>query len=121
MEKTVVGLVEDIHIFNTEKEKSVITARIDTGATNSSIDLTLASKIRLGPVIKSIVVKSAHGTKLRPVIETEIKICDRKIKAHFTLADRSHMKYQILIGQNILKQEFLIDPAKKVSKEVKKL
>jgi hypothetical protein len=29
------------------------------------------------------------------------------------VADRSHLKYKILIGQNILKKGFIIDPQKK--------
>ncbi|MFH1589234.1 MAG: RimK/LysX family protein [archaeon] len=112
MEKTVVGLLEHVKL-NGHDIDEVILARMDTGATNSTIDLQLASKLRLGPVIESKVVRSTHGTKLRPVIETEIEICNKKITARFTLADRSKMKYQVLVGQNILKQGFLIDPSKK--------
>ncbi|MBU1854672.1 MAG: RimK/LysX family protein, partial [Nanoarchaeota archaeon] len=100
------------------KKESII-ARMDTGATNSSIDLQLASKLMLGPVIESKVVRSTHGTRLRPVIETDIEISGHKIKEKFTLADRSHMKYPILVGQNILKKGFLIDPSKEVKQEDK--
>ncbi|MBU1201784.1 MAG: RimK/LysX family protein [Nanoarchaeota archaeon] len=113
MEKTIVGLVEKVRL-NSHRADEEISARIDTGATNSSIDLRLASRIKLGPVIQSKLVKSANGTRLRPVIECDIEICNKKIRAHFTLADRSHMKYPVLIGQNILKQGFLIDPLKNV-------
>ncbi|MBC8495086.1 ATP-dependent zinc protease [archaeon] len=118
MEKCIVGLIEKVKLNGSEEEQEIL-ARIDTGATNSSIDLKLASKLRLGPVIQSKIVKSTHGAKLRPVIEAEVEICDRKIKEKFTLADRGHMRYQVLIGQNILKQGFLIDPSKE-SVEVKK-
>lgn len=113
MEKTIVGLLERVKLNNNGTDMEII-ARIDTGATKSSIDLSLASKLKLGPVIASSLIKSAHGTKLRPIIEIEIEMCNRKIKDHFTLADRAHMKYQILIGQNILKQGFLIDPLKEM-------
>ena len=108
-----VGLVEKVKL-NGHKNKHEILARIDTGATNSSIDLKLASSLKLGPVIKSKMVRSTNGSKLRPVIETEINICGRKLKEHFTLADRSYMRFQVLIGQNILKQNFLIDPSKEL-------
>lgn len=120
MDKTVVGLLEKVKLNGHGNNKEIIIARIDTGATNSAINLQLASKLKLGPVIESKIVKSTHGTKLRPVIETEIEICGRKIKEKFTLADRSHMKYQVLIGQNILKQGFLIDPSLERPEEVKK-
>ena len=43
-----------------------------------------------------------------------IKMNGLVIEAEFTLADRAHMNYPLLIGQNILKKgNFLIDPNKK--------
>lgn len=123
--RTLVGLTEKIIVKSNSNEK-VLIARMDTGATKSSLDLTLASKLKLGPVVDSRLTKSAHGVKLRPVVEVEVVICNRTLKQKFTLADRSHMKYPVLIGQNILRKGFLIDPtksykssAKKESKEVK--
>ena len=109
--KVVIGLAEKVNIYCDGGRKNVI-AKIDTGATKSSIDTNLAAELRLGPVIKSKLVKSAHGSKLRPIIEAEIELAGKKIKSEFTLADRAHMKYRILIGQNILKDGFLIDPTK---------
>ena len=109
--KLVIGLAEKVDINYYSGSKKVI-AKIDTGATKSSIDTNLAAELRLGPVIKSKLVKSAHGSKLRPIIEATIELAGRTIKSEFTLADRAHMKYRILIGQNILKDGFLIDPTK---------
>lgn len=109
--RVVVGLAEKASIHYDKGGKNVI-AKIDTGATKSSIDTSLAAELRLGPVIKSKLVKSAHGSKLRPIIEATIELAGKKIKSEFTLADRAHMKYRILIGQNILKDGFLIDPTK---------
>jgi len=109
--KVVIGLAENVSVHHPKGNKSVI-AKIDTGATKSSIDTNLAAGLRLGPVIKSKLVKSAHGSKLRPIIEATIELAGKKIKSEFTLADRAHMKYRILIGQNILKDGFLIDPTK---------
>ncbi len=109
--RLVIGLAEKVDISYEGGRKKVI-AKIDTGATKSSIDTSLAAELRLGPVIKSKLVKSAHGSKLRPIIEATIELVGRKIKSEFTLADRAHMKYRILIGQNILKDGFLIDPKK---------
>ena len=111
--KTVVGLTEKIHLVSNNGNDKDVVAKIDTGATRSSIDLNLASKLNLGPVIKSKMIKSAHGNKLRPIVEAEILLAGKKIKSEFTLADRSHMKYSVLIGINVLKQGFLVDPAKK--------
>ena len=109
--KVVIGLAEEVNIKYNDGKKNVI-AKIDTGATKSSIDTNLATELKLGPVIKSKLVKSAHGSKLRPIIEATIELAGKKIKSEFTLADRAHMKYRILVGQNILKDGFLIDPTK---------
>lgn len=111
--KTIVGLTENVKIISSQGIFEEVVAKVDTGATKSSIDTKLATKLRLGPVIRSKVVKSAHGHQLRPVIEAEIFLAGKKTKAEFTLADRTHMKYKVLIGVNILENEFLIDPSKK--------
>ena len=116
-ERYILGLIEKIVVLGNNGEKEELMARIDSGAITSSIDLNLAKKLELGPVIRSKIVKSASGTSERPIIESEIKINGNLIKNEFTLANRSHMTYPILIGQNILKQgKFLIDPLKKVNK-----
>jgi hypothetical protein len=111
--KTVIGLTEPVTVFTRIGAKRTIIAKIDTGASKSSVDVNLASQLRLGPIIKSKLVKSASGNKLRPVIESTIQLADKRMKEEFTLADRWHMKYRILIGQNVLKHGFLIDPLKK--------
>jgi len=115
LKKTIVGLTEKITIKSNGGKKELI-ARIDTGATKSSIDLALASELKLGPVIDSRLIKSAHGTKLRPVVEVSISIKNRTIKAKFTLADRSQMRYPALVGQNILRMGFLVDPSQRADK-----
>lgn len=107
--RTIVGLTEEIEILQGEKRERVL-VRIDSGATKSSIDLALASKLQLGPIVESKIIKSANGAKLRPMIEVTINLHGKEITDRFTLADRSHMKYKVLIGQNILKRGFLIDP-----------
>lgn len=110
--KIILGLTETITVFG-EKSKETVIARIDTGATSSSIDYNLAATLKLGPITKSKTIKSASGVLKRPIIHAKVKIYEQVIEAEFSLADRSHLKYVILIGQNILKQgNFLIDPNK---------
>jgi len=110
-DKTTIGLTEFVTIGGVEKNKK-IKARIDTGATKSSIDESLAKELHLGPIIKSKMVKSAHGNKLRPVVVCEIRLADKIINTECTIANRDHMKYKVLIGQNTLKNGFLIDSEK---------
>ncbi|HIH04784.1 TPA: hypothetical protein HA281_05005 [Candidatus Woesearchaeota archaeon] len=109
--KVVIGLSENVEVRNSRGKKTV-EAKIDTGATKSSMDMDLARKLHLGPVIKSKMVKSAHGNMLRPVVEATIILAGKTITEEFTLADRKHLKYAMLIGQNVLKNGFLIDPSK---------
>lgn len=114
-DRKVVGLTENVTIVGKKNKRLV--ARIDTGATKSSVDSKIASSLKLGPVIRTKLVKSASGNKLRPVVEGKVRLKGRLIKTEFTLADRSHMKYKVLIGQNVLKDgEFLVDPLKKKRK-----
>jgi hypothetical protein len=107
--RVTLGLVEEVTIVSSNGSKTV-KAKIDSGATKSSIDVQLASELKLGPVIESKLVKSAHGVRLRPVIETRLVLKGQRFSAKFTLADRSHLRYPVLIGVNILKRGFLIDP-----------
>ena len=112
--RTIIGLKESIIVYGNDGLSKEVLAKIDTGATKSSIDITLASELKMGPIIETKVVKSASGTNLRPVINGEMEIANKKIKSEFTIADRSHMKYAVLIGLDILSgNHFLIDPDKK--------
>ena len=108
--KTIIGLTEKVIVIGKKKRK--LTARIDTGATISSIDAKLAAGLSLGPIVRTKMVKSAHGSRSRPVVIVKIKIKNKTLESEFTIADRKHMKYAVLIGQNILKEGFLIDPTK---------
>ena len=114
MDRPVVGLVEEI-ILNGESELGKVVARIDTGATKSSVDSKLAAKLRLGPVIRTKLVKSQHGNSVRPIVHAYVTLAGKKCEADFTIADRSHLRYKVLIGQDVLTKGFLIDPLKKQS------
>jgi len=107
MDKIIVGRTEKIKINGFD-----VVARMDSGATRSSIDLKLASKLKLGPVVKTVKVISSHGKQSRPVVEAEVEIRNKKIKTSFNVTDRKDMKYSVLIGRNVLNKGFLIDPSK---------
>lgn len=115
--KTVVGLVEPVKVTGPSGKTKEVLARIDSGATKSSVDVKLAAELSLGPVLKAKIVKSASGKSLRPVVAAKIFLADTEFKTDFTIADRADMKYRVLIGQNILKKGFLIDPAKEIPKK----
>jgi len=113
MDRPVLGVIEEISVIGNNGKEEKLLARIDTGATSSSIDLNVAAILELGPITRSKIVKSASGVGKRPIVQAKIKINEMEIEDEFTLADRSHMTFPMLIGQNILtKGKFLIDPLK---------
>lgn len=117
-DKTILGMAEFVTIKGEDKRKQeILPARIDTGATRSALHTDIVKRLKLGPVIKARKVKNANGTTIRPVIEVEIIIKNKKLKEEFTIADRSHMKYPMLIGRNVLKHDFLIDVTKDPTKD----
>ncbi len=109
--RSIIGLTEDIIIYG--RKIKHVKARIDTGATKSSMDESLAKELILGPSIKNAVIKSASGQTTRPVVKAEVSIGGKKVSTEFTLISRAHMKYKVLIGRNVLSKGFLIDPSKR--------
>ena len=117
MRRKALGLIETIYIkgefSNGKKRELKIKAKVDTGASKSSISKSLVKKLNLGPVKKTTTVKSALGREERNVIKIPIKLKGKRLKAFFSIADRRHMSYDVLLGQNILKLgKFLVDPLK---------
>lgn len=110
MNKEVIGLVEKVKILG--KKKKEVLARIDTGAESNSISKELVNELNLGPIIKTIKIKSVNGIEERPVIQIKIKLKNKEFIVDFNIANRKNMKYEVLIGQKILKNHFLIDPSK---------
>lgn len=108
-------------------------ARIDTGATLSSIwasdireidgGLTFRlfgeeSEFYTGELItvkeydKHTVSSSMGQTQVRYKIMTTVALKDKKIRASVTLADRSTQVYPILIGRNVIRNKFIVDVSK---------
>jgi len=121
-DRAVIGFIENVTCHSDNKSSMHVQARIDSGATKSSIDINLAKKLGLGPVIGEKAIRNAHGRAVRQLIKVSIDIAGKTITEKFTLADRSGLRFPVLIGRNILKKGFLIDPEKKAPKhsEVKK-
>ncbi len=113
--KTIVGLIEKVTIRGSSGRSKTVVARIDTGATKSSVDEALAFELALGPVVGTRVIRQAQGKQRRPVVHIKLKIKGRLIEGDFTVADRSHMRYPMLIGQNLLIKDFLVDPSQQMS------
>lgn len=110
-DRIILGLTEDVYIIDNDHNKKV-RARIDTGAITSSIDKSLVSDLNLGPYVKTTTVVSSQGRVERPSLFIKVNVKGKELRIRFTVADRSHMKFPMLVGQNILKKGFLIDPNK---------
>ena len=121
-EKVTIGLVEDVVLM---PWKIRLPARIDTGAAVSSLDarglkvidqeieFALPSKyggrkFRL-PIADWHTVRSAETRERRPIIEIELCIGPKVIRARVNLNDRTRMKYPFLLGRNILMENFVLD------------
>lgn len=118
-DKIILKTVEEVKIMNiSEQRNHSVLARIDTGASKSSIGLTLAAELQLGPIKSYSKVRNANGTTTRPVVEAVIEIGGKKIKEKFTIANRTNMKYKVLVGRNVLKNGFLIDTTEDLDLEV---
>ena len=107
--KTVVGLSEPVKVGEVK-----LIARIDTGAERSSVCRSILEKAFDTPPkpIRHVIYRTANGIEKRPIVKIPIEIQGRKFKATFSVTDRRRMTYDMLIGQNILKKDFLIDPGR---------
>ena len=116
-ERTVIGCREMVILKCRGGHRKSFIARVDTGAKTSSMDLNLSTELSNARIVKTKTIRSANGVNLRPIIEATIIIAGNEITSKFTLADRTHMKYKILIARNIIRKgKFLIDPLKPLKK-----
>lgn len=112
MVRKVVGLVEKVKVRG-EKPAAAM-ALVDTGAQYTSVDLKLADKAKLGPVIRTAKIKnpSLKGWIRRPVVRAIVEIGGGKFEVDVNLQDRSHMSFPMIIGRDILAGNFVVDPQK---------
>jgi hypothetical protein len=121
-EKITIGEVEDVVLMPWGVR---LPARIDTGATKSSLDarelkvknniavFKLPKKysdllLRL-PVVEWQNIRSADFIERRPVVEITLCMGPKLIRTHVTLNDRSRVRYPLIIGRNVLKDNFVVD------------
>ena len=116
--KKVIHLSEKIWIKGPGGEERV-RAKVDTGADRTTVDRDLAERLKLGPALSKVTLKaSAGGQRLeRPVVDAEITIAEHTYKLRVGVADRSQMRYRVIIGRDILRSgDFLIDPMRRKKK-----
>jgi hypothetical protein len=114
-DKSMVGLVEIVEIIG-EKGSVRKKALLDTGATRSSVDVKIAAKAGIGPIISSVKIKNASSNAggvtsytRRAVAEARIKLKGKIVKTGVNIVDRQGLPYAILIGRDVIHDNFLID------------
>ena len=110
----IVGIIELVTVKG-KKGMKTVKAKLDTGTDRTCVDYDLAAEVGLGPLIDTIKVRSTSGTNPETHIlaEAEIIIHQQYFILPVSLEDRSRMKYEVLIGKDLLERsDFLIDPRK---------
>src|SRR3989344_5419330 len=110
----ILNTIEKVKVYSSRRKAIIVRARIDTGAVRSSIDKTLAEELGLltdDNILwrRRYAYRSASGRESRAVIGVTFKIAGRKIKTSASVADRSRLTTQVLVGRNDL-EGFLINP-----------
>lgn len=108
--RPILKAVEPVVIFGSQQQYQ-FKARIDTGATLSSIDSRLAQRLGLDQQpLREILVQNAHGTTRRRVIKVKYILKGQLRESDFTLISRQDLPYPILLGRRSL-TGFLVDPS----------
>lgn len=114
MSKKVLGLIEEVTVYGNDSRKAKVYALMDTGASSTSIDIGLASKLRLGPVVGYVKVKSKTNIGgdevIRVAVPLEVEIKGQRIKVEkANLSQRENMSTLLLIGRDVLLNRFVVD------------
>ena len=112
MKRDIVGIVEKIEIRGRENVKTM--GVFDTGARMTSVDVRLAAKAQLGPIVKTTKISnpSLMVKVRRPVVEAGIEIKGRVFDIMVNIQDREHMSFPVIIGRDIITGNFIVDANK---------
>ncbi len=135
--KKIYGYIEDVRVVELERN---MRAKLDTGATTSSIDARKIEKFEKNdedwvrftvvnrdadesqeieePVTRIVHIKR-HGkeSQERYVVELDLCIGDRRITEEVSLTNREKWSYPLLVGRNHLAGHVLVDSAIKDTRE----
>lgn len=106
-----VGLVEKAKVTGNKTVEAL--AKFDTGAAHTSVDESLAEEAGLGPVLRTKKIKSALSKgQERKVVKAVIEVAGKSFETEVNLSNRSHSKCKVLIGRNLMFNNFLINISK---------
>lgn len=144
-DKNVLGWLEHVRIMDLDIE---LDAKLDTGATTSSIHAIILSKPDRKKwddedetrdiifkvvnedgdertieteIVRWAAIKTKKGGVLyRPVVELDFCLAGVQVKDEVTLADRAHFNYETLIGRNMLESaDIVVDSSEIYTKKAR--
>jgi hypothetical protein len=120
-----IGAVEEARLL---PWNITIPARVDTGATTSSLDAREIKELPGGKEIEfrladrcgghvvrrrlrgwRTVISSDGKSERRPLVDMEFWLGERRLRTRVTLTDRSAMKFPMLLGRNTLGGRYVVD------------
>ena len=132
--KIIIGEAEPIRVT---PPGLVLAARIDTGATTTSIDAREIQRFERDgkrwvsfvlldakgqpnalerPLKRMVQIKRHGGDSLeRPVVSLKLELAGKRLNTEVSLTDRSSFEYPLLIGRNFLKDIYIVDVSRKLS------
>ena len=112
-ERRVIGIIESVTVRGKRGDVKV-QAKIDTGASRTTVDTDIAARAGLGPVLGTVRIRQSisRHPETRPLVEAQLLLGDEEFDVAAAIADRTEMKYHVIVGMDILgSAKFLIDPA----------
>lgn len=94
------------HLINEEDVKTSAKATL-----LEKTERTIKTNLIEAPVIRWVKIRQASSEELdrRPVVELRIRLGPFHEKAQFTLANRSHMEFPVLLGREFFKDIAMVD------------
>jgi len=96
-----VALTQRVGVGGTDGIETV-TAKSDTGAKRTCLDIGLAGRVGAGPIGGTTRVRQASESARRPVVDVEVGIEGDWETVAVSLADRSGMNHPVLLGRDVL-------------------
>ena len=120
-ERRVIGIIESV-IVRGKRGEVKAQAKVDTGASRTTVDTDIAARAGLGPVLGTVRIRQSisRNPETRPLVEAQLILSGEEFDVAAAIADRTEMKYHVIVGMDILGSgRFLINPFEKPGKKRK--
>jgi hypothetical protein len=95
------GAEADVTLIGGNGWKVTVHARLDTGASMSSIDEVLAESLGMD-VVGEVTVRNSIGSEKRDIVSSTIIYNGSEYECQLNTADRSRLKFPLLLGRDFL-------------------